>query len=58
MPIVLVGERHWRKVVNFDALVEEGVIDPENLEHFWYAESAEKIWAGIEKWERLGAGMR
>ncbi len=52
MPIVLVGERHWRRVINFDALVEEGVIDPEDLDLFWYAESPEEIWAGIEKWER------
>jgi hypothetical protein len=52
MPIVLVGESHWRNVVNFDYLVDEGVIDPEDRELFWYAESAEEIWAGIQKWER------
>ncbi len=52
MPIVLVGERHWRKVINFDYLVDEGVIDPEDRELFWFAESAEEIWAGIQKWER------
>ena len=52
MPIVLVGERHWRKAVNFDFLVEEGVIDAEDRELFWYAETAEDIWGGIQKWER------
>ncbi|HXZ16835.1 MAG TPA: TIGR00730 family Rossman fold protein [Roseiarcus sp.] len=52
MPIVLVGERHWRKVVNFDYLVDEGVIDPEDRDLFWYAESADEIWTGIENWER------
>ena len=58
MPIVLVGERHWRKVINFDALVEEGVIDPEDLDLFWYAETAEEIWSGIQKWEALSADLR
>jgi len=52
MPIVLVGEGHWRKVLSFDVLVEEGVIDPEDRDLFWYAETAEEIWAGIQKWER------
>ncbi len=52
MPIVLVGERHWRKLVNFDFLVEEGMIDREDRELFWYAETAEEIWSGIRKWER------
>ena len=52
MPIVLVGEGHWRNVVNFDYLFDEGVIDPEDRELFWYAETAEEIWAGIQKWER------
>ena len=52
MPIVLVGERYWRKAVNFDFLVEEGVIDAEDRELFWYAETAEDIWGGIQKWER------
>ncbi len=52
MPIVLVGERHWRKAIDFDYLVDEGVIDPEDRELFWYAETAEEIWAGIQKWER------
>ena len=52
MPIVLVGERYWRRAINFDYLVEEGVIDPEDRELFWFAETAEEIWAGIQKWER------
>jgi uncharacterized protein (TIGR00730 family) len=52
MPIVLVGERHWRKVVDFDYLVDEGVIDPEDRDLFWYAETADEVWAGIQKWER------
>jgi uncharacterized protein (TIGR00730 family) len=52
LPIVLVGERYWRSAVNFDFLVDEGVIEPEDRDLFWFAETAEEIWAGIQKWER------
>lgn len=53
LPIVLVGEEYWRNAVNFDFLAEEGVIDPEDTELFWFAESAEEIWHGILHWYRL-----
>lgn len=50
MPVVLVGESYWRRAVDFDFLVEEGVIDPEDRELFWYAETAQDIWHGILRW--------
>jgi uncharacterized protein (TIGR00730 family) len=52
IPIVLVGERHWRRAVDFDYLAEEGVIDAEDLELFWYAETAEEIWESIRAWRQ------
>lgn len=55
MPVVLVGERFWRQAVNIDFLVEEGVIDAEDRDLFWYAESAEQIWESIQSWERAKA---
>jgi len=53
LPIVLVGEAFWRQAVNLDFLVDEGVIDPEDRELFWYAESAEDIWNGILHWHEV-----
>jgi uncharacterized protein (TIGR00730 family) len=50
VPVVLVGERYWRRVVNFEFLIDEGAIDPEDAELFWFAETAEEIWAGINEW--------
>jgi uncharacterized protein (TIGR00730 family) len=50
VPIVLVGKDYWRQAVNIDFLVEEGVIDEEDQELFWYAESASEIWNGILQW--------
>jgi hypothetical protein len=50
VPVVLVGERYWRQAVDFDFLVDEGAIDPEDVELFWFAETAEEIWEGINEW--------
>jgi uncharacterized protein (TIGR00730 family) len=50
VPIVLVGEAYWRKVLDLDFLVEQGTIDPEDRELFWFAETAEEIWQGILDW--------
>ena len=44
IPIALFDEQHWRKVVNFDALLEAGVIGADDLKLFRFAESAEGIW--------------
>ena len=50
VPIVLVGEHYWRQAFNVDFLVDEGVIDEEDRELFWYAETAADIWNGILQW--------
>jgi hypothetical protein len=52
LPVVLVGEDYWRGVFNPDFLVTEGVIDAEDRDLFWYAESAQQIWDGIRAWHR------
>jgi len=53
LPVVLVGEQFWRSAVDIDFLVEEGVIDAEDRDLFWYAESAEEIWEGLQLWYEL-----
>ena len=53
VPVVLVGEAFWRGAVNFDYLVDEGVIDEEDRDLFWYAETAQEIWDGIVRWHEL-----
>lgn len=50
IPIILVGEKFWRRAIDIDFLVEEGVIDPEDRDLFWFAETAEEIWEGILRW--------
>ena len=53
VPVVLVGEDFWRGAVDFDYLVDEGVIDNEDRELFWYAETAQQIWDGIVRWHEI-----
>jgi len=52
MPLVLIGEDYWRRVFDIDYLLEMGSIDPEDLDLFWYAETAAEAWAGIRGWHR------
>ncbi len=50
MPIVFVGEKYWRGIVNFDLLAEEGTIDPEDLDIFTFVDSAQEAWDAIWQW--------
>ena len=50
VPVILVGEAYWRRAFDPDFLVEEGVIDPEDRELFWYDETAQEIWDDINRW--------
>lgn len=50
LPVVLVGEEFWRQAVNFEFLVEQGMILPEDRALFSYAETAQDIWHTILRW--------
>jgi predicted Rossmann-fold nucleotide-binding protein len=57
LPVVLVGENYWRRAFDVDFLVDEGVIDAEDSDLFWFAETATEIWDGIRHWhDAYGAG--
>jgi uncharacterized protein (TIGR00730 family) len=49
LPVLLFGREFWQKLINFDFLVEEGVISPEDLKIFQFVETAEEAAAIIEK---------
>jgi len=44
-PIVLFDEAYWRRLVNFEMLVEEGMINAADLKLIAFAESAEQVWS-------------
>ncbi|MSP27246.1 MAG: LOG family protein [Methylococcales bacterium] len=49
IPVILFGQLYWEKIINFDALVEEGAITPCDRELMQYAETAEQAWQLILK---------
>jgi uncharacterized protein (TIGR00730 family) len=56
LPIILVGESYWRRVFDPEFLLDEGVIDPEDRELFWFAETAEEILNDILRWHDVTGG--
>lgn len=49
MPVLLVDEAYWRRVVSFDTLVEEGVVDARDMGLFSFVETAEQAWDEIQQ---------
>ena len=49
IPVLLFGKTFWDRVINFNALVEEGTISAEDLELFSYVETAEEAWEKISE---------
>jgi uncharacterized protein (TIGR00730 family) len=43
-PILLFGRKFWEKLINFDHLVETGMISPDDIRLFSYVETAEEAW--------------
>ncbi len=44
LPILVFGKEFWTRVVDFDALAEEGVISPGDLDLFHFCEDADEAW--------------
>jgi hypothetical protein len=44
LPILLFGHDYWNKVVNFQAMVDEGVISPHDLDLIHWSEDAKEAW--------------
>ncbi len=53
IPILLFGKEFWNKVINFDALADEGVVNRDDLKLFTWVETAEEAWAKIEEFYEL-----
>jgi uncharacterized protein (TIGR00730 family) len=47
LPIVLLDQAYWHSVVNFDALIDNGMITARELGIIQFAESAEEIWSKL-----------
>ena len=47
IPIVLLGQEYWSRLIDFEYLAAEGTIDHKDLKLFTYAETPEEIWERI-----------
>src|SRR5919199_5104017 len=55
MPIVLFGREFWERVVDWQALADEGVINIDDLALFKFVESAEEAWDHVRAyWSEKG----
>jgi len=53
VPIVLFGSDYWKRLINFDLLVEEGVVSPADLDLFQFADDPQVAWDLIKTFYRL-----
>ena len=59
LPILLFGRDYWNRVVNFDAMVEEGVIAPHDLDLIHWTEDAHEAWDYVQNYyERPPSAQR
>jgi uncharacterized protein (TIGR00730 family) len=49
IPVLLFGRAFWERLINFNALVEDGTISAGDLALFDYVETAEEAWESIAK---------
>lgn len=54
IPVILVGKEYWNEMVNFNQMVEFGVIDQEDMQSIHFTETAEEAWQVILDWYQLG----
>ena len=53
VPILLLGSEYWQRIINFQVMVEEGMIEEKDLALFQFVDSAEEAWQVIKKYYQL-----
>jgi predicted Rossmann-fold nucleotide-binding protein len=53
VPIVLFGTSYWKRLINFDVLIEEGAISPEDLDLLTYVDDPQDAWDAIKSFYEL-----
>ena len=53
VPIVLFGSDYWHRLLDFDVLIEEGAISPQDLALFSYADDPGTAWEAIRNFYHL-----
>ncbi len=47
LPVLLFGKEYWERIINFEALLEEGAIDQADYELFQFVDAPEEAWSII-----------
>jgi len=53
VPIILFGSDYWKRLLNFDVLIEEGAISPEDLNLIEYIDDPQVAWDAIKTFYEL-----
>ena len=53
VPIVLFGSDYWKKLINFEVLIEEGAISPSDLALIEYVDEPQAAWDAIKRFYKL-----
>jgi uncharacterized protein (TIGR00730 family) len=55
VPIILFGTNYWKRLINFDVLIDEGLISPEDLDLFRYFDDPHEAWDYLKTFYSLPA---
>ncbi|MDR2851790.1 MAG: TIGR00730 family Rossman fold protein [Burkholderiaceae bacterium] len=53
VPIVLFGSAYWKRLIDFDFLVEQALVSPQDIHLFQYVDTPEDAWATIQTFYKL-----
>ncbi len=53
VPILLFGREFWNRVIDFEAMADEGVVNRADLKLFTWVETAEEAWAEVTRFYSL-----
>jgi uncharacterized protein (TIGR00730 family) len=53
VPIVLFGSDYWKRLIDFDFLIDEGVISPGDVNLFEYVDTPQDAWDAIMRFYKL-----
>jgi uncharacterized protein (TIGR00730 family) len=53
VPVILFGSAYWQSLINFDVMIDEGAISPEDLKLFQYVDDPQVAWDAIRTFYQL-----
>ena len=53
LPIILVGTAFWKNAIDFNLMMQYGVIDQADMKLIHFTETAEETWQVIQQWYQL-----